>query len=107
MKCAHPVVIDIQEAQIIHLLQDHVARIVEYVRPLMPSHHFKKPVEGCAIVQVLARMQFVANIHARLIKRVENRLPAPTQLLKRLIDQPRRPLRPRIKERPRQRATET
>ena len=68
MKRAHPIVIEVQELQIIQLLQNHVARVVENIRALVIVHHFQKSLERYAVMQVLARMQLVANIHARFIE---------------------------------------
>ena len=74
------------------------------IRARMIAHHRKKPLERRAVVQILAGMQLEAHIHSRFVECVQNRQPSPPQLLERLVDQSRRPLRPRIKKWPRQRA---
>ncbi len=104
MEGAHPFVIDVQEGKVIHLLQDHVAGVVQNVGALVATDHPEEALEGCAVVQIFAGVQFVADIDAGLVEGIQNRQPAPAQFLKSLIDQPRRPLRPGIEERPRQRA---
>src|SRR5256886_17480733 len=55
-------------------------------------------------MQTLPGMDLVAEVAARLIERVENRPPAPRQLVERRLDQARRPRGPGIEIRPRQRA---
>ena len=95
--------IEIEESQVIHLLQNHVARIVKNVGARMIADRAEKSLESRAVVQIFAGMQLKARIHARLVECVQNRQPAPSQFLERFVDQPRRPLRPRIEKRPRQR----
>ena len=102
MKRAHALVIEIEKGQIIHLLQDHVARVVENAGARMIAHRGEKALEGRAVVQIFAGMQLKAHIHAGFIESVQNRQPAPAQFLESLVDEPRGPLRPRIEERPRQ-----
>jgi hypothetical protein len=104
VKRAHALVIKIKKSQIIHLLQHHVARVVQNVRARMAAHCPKKSVEGRAVVQILAGMQLKAHIHARIVERIQNRQPPPPQLLERLVDQSCRTLWPRIDKWPRQRA---
>ena len=64
VKGANSLVIEIEEGQLIHLLQNHVAGIEENIGARMIANRRKKPLEGCAIVQVFARMQFIANVNA-------------------------------------------
>ena len=81
-------------------------RVVDHVAPRVPVHPFEEHLEGRAVEQVLARMDLVADVDAGLVRGVEQRPPAPRQLVECGIDQPRRPLRPRIDERPGQCARE-
>src|SRR5438477_12972999 len=97
MKFAHPLVIEIEKRQIVELLQDHVARVEQDVRARMIIHRSKKALEGRAVVQVLAWMEFKAGVNAGLVERVQNGHPAPREFREGLIDQTLRPLRPRIK----------
>src|SRR6195952_1305639 len=55
-------------------------------------------------MQVLARMQLVAHVHASLIEGVEQGTPSLSKLAKRRLDQALRTLWPRIQIRPGQRA---
>src|SRR5439155_896548 len=60
--------------------------------------------EGHAIVQILARMDLEAGVDALVLEHIENRAPAPRQLVERRLDQTSRPLRPGIEIGPCQRA---
>jgi hypothetical protein len=51
----------------------------------MVIHPRKKTLKGHAIVQVFAGMDFVADIDALLVEKVQQRPPAPGQLIKGLI----------------------
>src|ERR1035437_1580988 len=106
MESPHAFVVDVEESQVIHLLQDHVARVVEDGSARMPANHIQKPLKGSAVVQVLAWVQFKAQIYTGLVKLAKDRQPAPPQFLEGLVDQSRRPLRKRIKIRPREGARE-
>ena len=86
MKRAHPFVINIEESKIIHLLQHHVARIVQNIRARMIADRAEKALEGRAVVQILAGMELETHIHSRIVKSIQNRQPAPTQFLEYLID---------------------
>ena len=61
-------------------------------------------LEGNAVAYVLAGMDLVAEVDAGFLIGVEDRTPAAREFVERGLDQARRPLRPRIKERPSQRA---
>jgi hypothetical protein len=63
----------------------------------------QKTLKGHAIMQVFAGMDFVADIHALFVENVQQRPPAPGQLIKGLIEKRLIMRRPRIKIRPRQR----
>jgi hypothetical protein len=63
-------------------------------------------LERRAVMQVLAGMDLVADIDARLLEGVEDRSPALGQLIERRLDQAGRPLRPRIEIGPGQGAGE-
>jgi hypothetical protein len=66
----------------------------------MPAALVEEHLVGGAVEEVLAGMDLVADVDAVLLGDVEDRRPAPGQLLERGVDQPRRPLRPRIDEGP-------
>ena len=72
----------------------------------VPVDPVEEHLEGRAVEQVLARMDLVADVDAVLLGEVEDRPPAPRQLVEGGLDQPRRPLRPGIDEGPGQRAGE-
>jgi hypothetical protein len=54
----------------------------------MIFHALKKYLEGHAVMQVLTWMNFIAAIDARVVKRIQNRLPALRQLIERRLNQP-------------------
>ena len=94
--------VEVDELQIIQLLQDEVARIVEDPGAGMVSNCREESLEGHTVVQIFSRMKLVAKIHAGFVEGIEYRHPALAKFRESLFNQPFRPLRPRIKERPRQ-----
>ena len=62
----------------------------------MMINGLKEAFESDAVVQVLARMQLETNIHAGIVKGIENRPPAARQFAERLLDDAGRTLRPRV-----------
>ena len=60
----------------------------------------EEALEGRAVVQVLAGVDLVADVHARLVEGVEDRAPAAAELVEGGLDQARRALRPRVEVRP-------
>ena len=72
----------------------------------MVADALEEHLEGDAVMQVFARMDLVADIDAVVVGMVEDRLPAAGQLIEGCLDEAGRTLRPRIEERPGQRAGE-
>src|SRR5471030_264754 len=103
MESLDAVVINIDELKVVQLLQQKMTRIEQDVRSRMSVHSGKKTIERHTIVQILARMQLVANIHTGLIEGIQQRPPAPRQFFKRGRNKTLRALRPRIQIRPCQR----
>ena len=99
-------VVDVDEGEIVELLQHEMAWIVQDVAARMVAGPLEEHLERDAVVQILAGMDFVADVDARLVERVQDRLPARRQFVERGFDQAGRTLRPRIDVRPRQRAGE-
>src|SRR5207253_6174017 len=83
-----------------------MAGIVQEITALVPADAVEKHLEGHAVMQILTGMDLEAEVDARLLERIENRPPAPRQLIERRLDQTRRPLGPGIEIRPRHRARE-
>ena len=81
-----------------------MARVVENAGALVAANGIEEALEGHAIMQVFARMQFIADVHAGLVKRVEDGHPAPAKFREGLVDQARGALWPGIKKRPGQSA---
>ena len=92
--------------EIVELLQHEVRRVVEDVAALVAADRLEEALEGRAVEQILAGMNFVGDVAAGLVEGVEDRPPAARQFLERRLDQPRRALRPGIDVRPGERAGE-
>ena len=88
MKGLDPLVVDVDEGQIVELLQHEVRRIVEDVRTRVLIHGIEEAFEGDSVVQVFAGVQFVAGVDAVLVEHIEDRLPAAAKLGKTFLDQP-------------------
>jgi hypothetical protein len=73
---------------------------------LVVSYAIKEHLEGRAVVQVFAGVQFERDIDAILIEDIQDRLPASRQFIKRVLDEAGRALGPRVKVRPCKRARE-
>ena len=72
----------------------------------MAVHLVEEAFERNAVVQVLARMDLVAAVDARVLEHVEDRPPTRREFLEAGIHQTRRALRPRVHHGPQQRARE-
>src|SRR5471032_1940596 len=83
-------VINIDELKVVQLLQQKMTGIEQDVRTRMIVHGSKKTIERNAVMQIFPRMQFIANVHTCLIEGIQQRTPAPRQLLERSFYQPRR-----------------
>src|SRR5690606_27452620 len=80
------ILVDVDVVEIVELLQHEVARIVEQVGARVVVHALKEHLVGDAVVQVLAGMDFVADVDARFIKGVEDRRPAAGQFVEGFLD---------------------
>ena len=96
--------IDVDELQIVELLQQEMAGVIQNVAAPVIVHALQKHLKGDAIVQILARMDLVAEVDARLVEGIQDRRPAARQLVEGGFHQARGALRPRVDERPGQRA---
>jgi hypothetical protein len=72
----------------------------------MVADALQEHLEGDAVMQVFARMDLVADVDAAVLGMIEDRPPAPGQLVEGGLDETRRPLRPGIDIGPGQRARE-
>ena len=106
MKHPDAVVVDVDVVQVVELLQHEVARVVEDVAAFVVVHTLQEHLEGDPVVQVLTRMDLVTDVDPGFVVSIQDRAPAPCQLVERGLYQPRRALRPRIDERPRKSARE-
>src|SRR6266550_3663918 len=96
VKHADAVVIEVDVLEIVELLQHKVTGIVEQVAALVTAEALEEHLERHAVVQILAGMDLEAGVDAVFLEHVENRAPAPCQLVERRLDQTGRPLRPGI-----------
>src|SRR5690606_27128025 len=106
VKCLDPLVIEVDELEIIELLQHEVTRIEQDVRAPMAADRVEEALERDTVVQVLARMDLEADVDARFVERVEDRPPTPRELREAFLDETGGPLRPRIHRVPQERARE-
>src|SRR5213080_1706067 len=104
VKHADPLVIDVDVFEIVELLQHEMAGIVQDVATLVTADAVEEHFEGHSVMQILARMDLEAGVDALVLEHIENRAPAPRQLVERRLDQTRRPLGPGIEIGPCQRA---
>ncbi len=88
--------IEIDILEIVELLQHEVTGIVEQIAALVTADALEEHLERHAVVQILAGMDLEAGVDPVFLEHVENRTPAPRQLVERRLDETRRPLRPRI-----------
>src|SRR6202041_1200567 len=98
VKGANAVMIEVDKPQVIHLLKNHVARIVKNVRALVPINGAQEAFKGGSIMEVFAGMQLVAEIDASLVEDVENREPATAEFREGFLDKTQWALRPRIEK---------
>src|SRR5690606_41494116 len=92
-KFSDALVIDDVEGEIVDLLQKKMRGIVVHGAALVVTHSVEEHLEGCTVEDVLARMEFIADVDAVLLVDVEDRLPAPRKLGEGLFDQARWALR--------------
>src|SRR2546430_6796181 len=103
---ANPLVIQVDILEIVELLQHEMAGIVEDIAAWVPADAIQKHLERHAVMQILAGMDLETEVDPRLLELVENRPPAPRQLVERRVHQTRWALGPGIEVRPCQRAGE-
>src|SRR5271166_246893 len=101
-----PLVVDVDELEIVELLQHEVRRIVVDRAALVALDRVEEALERRSVEQVLAGMELISDVAAGVVERVEDRRPAFGELLERRLDQARRALRPGIEKRPGERAGE-
>ena len=98
--------VDVDEVEIVELLQHEMRRVVVDLGARMVVQPLEEHLEGDAVDQVLAGVELIADVHAMLVEGVEQRLPAPGELVEGLLDEARRARRPGIDEGPGERTGE-
>src|SRR3546814_19697272 len=98
---ADPLVINVDELQIVERLQHIMAGIIEDVGARMIVDAREEAFEGHPVVQILAGMNLIGEVDPLFVESVEDRPPAFRELAERLLDQSRRALRPRLEARKR------
>jgi hypothetical protein len=89
-------VVAVDETEVIHLLQQQVAGVVQDLRAGMVVDLIEEALEGRAIVQVLARVDLEAQVNAAGIERIQDRAPATAEFGEGFFHQSRRALWPGI-----------
>ena len=85
---ADALVIDVDERQIVELLQQEVRRIVVDLAARVAAERLQEHLEGGAVEDVLAGMDFIADINTVFVIDIEDRFPACRQFLEGFLDQP-------------------
>ncbi|RYF00506.1 MAG: hypothetical protein EOO78_11850, partial [Oxalobacteraceae bacterium] len=86
--------VDVDEGEVIQLLQHEVAGVVQDAGARVVADRFQEALEADAVVQVLARMQFVAQVDAGIFKRVQDRPQRPAGLVEEAFGELARRWRP-------------
>src|SRR6185437_11801355 len=87
------VVIEVDEAEIVHALLDVVAGVVIDVAALVAADRIQEHIERLAVEDVFERMDLKAKIDAILVMDVEDRLPAARLFGEAILDETSRSLR--------------
>src|SRR5690554_2086020 len=87
MEGTDALMIDVDKRQVVQLLQQKVAGIVQDIGARVVAHGFQKTLEADSVVQVFAGMQLVADVYAGRIEGVQYGQPATRQLGKRFLHQ--------------------
>ena len=104
MEHADAVGVDVEMVDIVELLQDVMRRIVKHAGPRMAADAVEEHLITVAVMQILAGVDFIADIDAAGLGMIKDRLPAPGEFVERLFDQPGGALRPGVEIGPGQRA---
>ena len=93
-------VVDVDEADIVEVLQAEVRRVVVDAAALVPVDHGEEALVGRPVEQILAGVEFEAAVDAEFVVEVEDRPPASGEFVEGRVDEVGRARRPRIDERP-------
>ena len=107
MKGLDALVIDVDEADVVERRQPEVRRVIVDAAAFVPAEKVEEALIGRPIEEVFPRVELEADIDADLPVRVENRSPAPGELLESGANEIVRPRRPRIEIGPCQSARES
>ena len=77
------------KATIVELLQQEMARVVVDAGARVAADRVDEALERRAVVNVLAGMDLVADVAARLVVRIEDRPPATAEFLESCFDEAR------------------
>ena len=80
--------VDVDEGEVVHLLQEEVRRVVIDVAALVAAQRVEEHLEGGAVEHVFARMDLVTDVDAVILVDVEDGLPAPGEFAEGFLDQP-------------------
>src|SRR5271168_3978233 len=96
MKRFDALVVDVDEVDIVELLEQEMRGIVVDRATLVAADGLQKSLEGGAVKDVFAGMDFVSDVAARLLISVEDRPPAAAKLREGRLDETGRALRPGV-----------
>src|SRR5205085_1972097 len=96
------IVVIVDVLQIIELLQNKMAWIIQNIATLMLFCRFPEPFKCYAIVKVLARVNFVTQVDPVLVEGIQDWSPAFCKLFESILDETGRALRPWINRLPHQ-----
>ena len=101
VKHFNAVVIEVDVFEIVELLDDEVARIVEEVAARVIVEALEKHFEGDAVVEIFAGVDLEAEIDVGFVEGVEDGAPAGGQFVEGGLDEAGGTLRPRVEVGPR------
>ena len=100
VKRTNPLMVAIDEAEVVQMLEQKVAGIVVDLHPWVVVDAAEETLERRAIVQILPGVKFEAEVDIGTIGLLEQRAPTPREFVEGAFDQPLGSRRIGIKERP-------
>src|SRR6185369_6430720 len=86
-------VVVVDEGEVVEALQYKVAGVIVNGAARMAGDALQEHLERQAVVQILRRMDLVADVHALGVEGIQNRTPAAGELVEALVYESVRPLR--------------
>src|ERR1700730_7195109 len=96
VKHPDPRMVCVDERQIIHTLEQEMARVVQHAAARMSANLLQEALKAHTVVKILARVDLIADVNAGSIEALEDWPPAPRQLPESLLHEAGRPLPPPV-----------